>query len=371
MFFSLCRGIWGLCVDAERMVRKKPRGPCACAMLVCKTSIATSNLFIGLSVRQWLSRRTSWHRLVRWARGKGKSASCYYVSMLAWVCYIIISTVWGSTYLAIFLGLESLSAFAVVAVRFSLAFPLAFILGRIRREAWPSRAEILPIMTTGAILLGGSNILVTWSENHVPTGIAAVLTAFVPIWLAILSIRRERLGPLGWLGLALGVVGVGVLVWPSEELRIHVGGTIALLLAAFLWAFGTLYGKEHIKTGGLFTNVAIQMSVGAAIAWTGALVTGSITIAPLSLEVVSAELYLAVFGSVIAFSAYVYLAQVWPPARVGTYAYLNPLVAVLLGTMLLNEPLGWRGMVGLVIVLIAVALVQLKNHALKKKERQA
>ncbi|WP_257306918.1 EamA family transporter [Geothrix campi] len=280
--------------------------------------------------------------------------------MLGWLAYLTVAVVWGSTYFAIALGLESFTPYGLVAARFSLASVLALAMGRLRREPWPPARELPHLMIVGALLLGGSNALVSWAELHVSSGLAAVLAALVPLWLAVFSMAKQPLGPKGWMGLLLGLAGVVVLVWPSGDARVHSGGLAALVAAPIIWSWGTLHGKHFVHGGGLLTNVGIQMATAAVIGLTVAPLTGGFLRGPLTHKALGAAVYLALFGSMLAFSAYVYLAKVWPPAKMGTYAYLNPLVAVLLGSLILHEAFGLRQVLGMAIILGAVALVQLR-----------
>jgi drug/metabolite transporter (DMT)-like permease len=280
--------------------------------------------------------------------------------MLAWLAYLTVAVVWGSTYFAIALGLDSFTPYGMVAARFSVASVLALGLGRWRREPWPSARDSLHLMVVGALLLGGSNALVSWAELHLSSGLAAILAALVPLWLALFSMKKEPLGPKGWAGILLGIAGVAVLVWPSGGVRVHAGGFVAMIAAPLIWARGTLHGKHHVHGGGLLTNVGIQMLTAAVIGLAVAPLTGGFLRGPLTARALGAIAYLALFGSLLAFSAYIYLAKAWPPAKMGTYAYLNPLVAVLLGSLILHEAFGLREILGMAIILGAVALVQLR-----------
>ncbi|MBP7618928.1 MAG: EamA family transporter, partial [Geothrix sp.] len=246
--------------------------------------------------------------------------------MLAWLAYLTVAVVWGSTYFAIALGLASFTPYGMVAARFSVAAVLALGLGRLRGEAWPPRREVVHLMVVGALLLGGSNALVSYAELHVSTGLVAVLAALVPLWLAVFSMAKAPLGPKGWAGIALGIAGVAVLVWPSGGLRIHPGGLAAMVAAPLIWAWGTLHGKHFVHGGGLMTNVGIQMLTAALIGLAVAPLSGGFLRGTLTAKALWAVGYLALFGSLLAFSAYIYLAKAWPPAKLGTYAYLNPLV---------------------------------------------
>ncbi|WLT32006.1 EamA family transporter [Geothrix sp. PMB-07] len=280
--------------------------------------------------------------------------------MLAWLAYLTVAVVWGSTYFAIALGLESFTPYGMVAVRFTVASVLALGLGRVRREPLPPLREVGHLMVVGALLLGGSNALVSYAELHVSTGPVAVMAALVPLWLAVFTMAKEPLGPKGWVGIALGIAGVAVLVWPSSGVRIHTGGLVAMVAAPLIWSWGTLHGKHFVHGGGLMTNVGIQMATAAVIGLLVAPLTGGFLRGPLIHKALYAVGYLALFGSMLAFSAYIYLAKAWPPAKMGTYAYLNPLVAVLLGTAILHEPFGLREAVGMAVIFAAVALVQFR-----------
>ncbi|HEY3271127.1 MAG TPA: EamA family transporter [Geothrix sp.] len=280
--------------------------------------------------------------------------------MLAWLAYFTVAVVWGSTYFAIALGLESFTPYGMVAARFSVAALLALGLGRLRREPWPPAGEIRHLIIVGALLLGCSNALISWAELHVSSGLAAVFAALVPLWLAVFSMAKNPLGAKGWAGLALGLAGVCVLVWPTGGGRVHIGGLAALVAAPIIWSWGTLHGKHFVRGGGLLTNVGLQMATAAVIGLVLAPLTGGFLRGPVTPKALGAVAYLALFGSMLAFSAYIYLAKAWPPAKMGTYAYLNPLVAVLLGSLILHEAFGLREILGMAIILGAVALVQLR-----------
>ncbi|HEY3400088.1 MAG TPA: EamA family transporter [Geothrix sp.] len=283
--------------------------------------------------------------------------------MLAWLAYLTVAVVWGSTYFAIALGLESFTPYGMVAARFSVASILALGLGRLRREPWPPMKEAGHLMIVGALLLGCSNALISWAELHVSSGLAAVFAALVPLWLAVFSMAKDPLGAKGWTGLVLGLAGVCVLVWPTGGVRIHGGSLAALVAAPLIWSWGTLHGKRFVHGGGLLTNVGIQMLMAAVIGLAMAPLTGGFLRGPVTSKALGAIAYLALFGSVLAFSAYIYLAKAWPPAKMGTYAYLNPLVAVLLGSLILHEAFGPREILGMAVILAAVALVQVRAKA--------
>lgn len=277
--------------------------------------------------------------------------------MLAWIAYATIALVWGSTYFAIALGLESFTAYGLVAWRFTLGALLALLLGRVLREPLPEKRDLPHLALVGILLLSGSNFLVSWSETRVSSGIAAILCALVPVGLAFFD--KERLDLRAWAGLGLGLLGLAVLTDPLSG-AVDLKGVGALLLAVVLWSFGTIHGKRHIRKGGLMTQVGLEMAAAAGVAHLAAPLAGGHLHGALTTKALLAVLYLAVFGSVIAFTAYMYLAKAWAPAKMGTYAYLNPIVAVVLGCVWLMEPFNARMVLGMLIVLASVALVQLR-----------
>ncbi|MBS1766593.1 MAG: EamA family transporter [Acidobacteria bacterium] len=277
--------------------------------------------------------------------------------MLAWIAYATIALVWGSTYFAIVLGLESFTPYGLVAWRFTAAALLAFGLGRLRKEELPARRDLPHLALVGLLLLAGSNALVSWSETRVSSGLAAILCALVPVGLAFWG--RERLDGRAWAGLGFGLLGIAILTEPWSG-RVDLLGVGALLLAVTFWSFGTIHGKRHIRKGGLLTNVAVEMATAAVVGHLAAPFVGGHQHAPLTGNALGAVLYLAIFGSVVGLSAYMYLAKAWAPSKMGTYAYLNPIVAVALGCWWLKEPFDLRMTVGMLIILGSVALVQLR-----------
>lgn len=280
--------------------------------------------------------------------------------MLAWIAFATVALVWGSTYFAIALGIQSFTPYGLMAWRFTAGAALALLIGRLRGEALPTRLNLPHLALVGVFLLAGGNTLVACAETFVSSGVAAILSGLVPLGLALFD--RERLSGRTWLGLALGLAGVGILTNPLKG-TVDPRGVAILLLAVALWSFATIHGKRHVKGGGLMTNVGVEMLAAAAVCHVIALATGGYAHAPLSLKALTALGYLVVFGSVVAFTAYIYIAKVWSPAKMGTYAYLNPLVAVVLGGVFLKEPFNGRMALGMAVVLVGVAVVQLRPAA--------
>lgn len=280
--------------------------------------------------------------------------------MLAWIAYATIALVWGSTYFAIAVALESFNPYGLVAWRFTVGAILALALGRILKEPLPEKRDLPHLALVGLLLLSGSNALVSWSETRVSSGFAAILCALLPLALAFWD--KERLDGRAWVGLALGLLGLVVLTEPWAG-TVDLLGVGALLLAVTLWSYGTIHGKRHVRKGGLMTQVGIEMATAAIVGHLAAPVTGGHQHAALHAKPLLAMLYLAVFGSVVGLSAYSYLAKIWSPSKMGTYAYLNPVVALALGCLWRNETFNARMVVGMAIILGSVALVQWRPAA--------
>ncbi len=276
---------------------------------------------------------------------------------MAWLAYAVCALVWGSTYFGIALGIESFTPFGMVATRYLSAGALAIFLGRARGEAAPLRRDLPHLMLQGLLLLGISNALVTWAESRVPSGLTAVLCSTTPFFYALMN--REGLTRRALLGLPLGFAGVALLSWkPGEGLAVSPYGFFGILLATFLWAFGTLYARRRVQGRSLLGNVGVQMLTGGAFGLLMTRFTGGFLHAPLTSRAALAVAFLALFGSLITQTAFNYLSRVWPPAKMSTYAFLNPLVAVLLGSAFLHEPFGPRMALGMLVILGGVALVQ-------------
>lgn len=277
-----------------------------------------------------------------------------------WVAWGTCSVVWGSTYLAIAVALESFTTFGMVAIRFGAAALLALLLGRLRGEPMPGRSELPHLALVGFLLLFVANALIVWSEHHLPSGLVAVLCATTPAWFGLMTRRSEPLGARGWVGTALGFAGVVLLAAPGEDLSLHGPGVVAVLLATLAWASGTLHGRRHVAGGGPLTRAGVEMASASLAGLAVAPFTGGFLSSAPTPRAVLALVYLALFGSVLAYTAHGTVTRAWSPARAGTYAYLNPVIAVLLGVLLLGEPFGARVVAGMAVILSGVALVQLR-----------
>ena len=279
--------------------------------------------------------------------------------------FIAIYLIWGSTYLGIRFAIETIPPFLLSAVRFALAGILLLIVAAVRGVAHAT----LPQWRTGAIvgsLLMLANSLVGVAEKRIPSGVAALLIAMTPLFMVLLEWARPRgRRPTVWVvaGLLIGLAGVATLVGPAsfgDGERIDPIGAATVVLGALSWSVGSIYSRHAPRPASSLMMTAIQMSVGGVFVGILAILTGELTtfqLSAVSARSALAFLYLLVFGSLIGFSAFVYLLRVSTPAKVATYAYVNPVVAVLLGWLLANEAISGRMLVAAAIIVTGVALI--------------
>ena len=274
---------------------------------------------------------------------------------------LALYVIWGSTYLGIRYALESYPPFLLAGVRFALAGSLLFGFLRLRGVAAPSPRQWRNAACTGILLLGFGNGLVCFAEQRVSSGIAAVAVASMPLFAALFSglygewpTRRELAG------LAIGFVGVIVLNL-GNGLSASRLGALALLVAAMCWAFGSVWSKRQEMPKGPM-NTAAQMLCASLALIVVALLAGERLPAHPTLRATLATGYLVVFGSIIAFSAYLYVLKHVRPALATSYAYVNPPVAVLFGLLLAGEHVGPYDLAGMAIILLGVAVITLARQ---------
>ena len=279
-----------------------------------------------------------------------------------WAALAVVYVVWGSTYLGILYAIDTIPVFLSMGIRFVLAGGLLYLWAVRRGDATDSvgRTQWLAAAVVGGLLFVGGNGLVAWSETRVDTGIAALLIAAVPLWMALFDrvANGQGLSRLALLGLLIGFAGVALLAWPSGPSRIDALGAFALLVSGAAWAAGSLVARGVDLPRRPLVSSGMQMFAGGLLLMVVGSAAGELTeFGRPSLKSVLAMVYLVVFGSWLAFSAYTWLLQVAPTSVVSTYAYVNPVVAVFLGWAVLSEPLSVRTVAAGVVILGAVALI--------------
>jgi drug/metabolite transporter (DMT)-like permease len=280
----------------------------------------------------------------------------------------VVYLVWGSTYAAIRVALDGLPPFLLGGTRFLTAGALTLLFAAATGPARLSRRQLWQASLVGVLLLACGNGGVVWAEQHVATGLAAVLIATVPLWMVAIDAmhpRGERLTTGVLLSFLLGLAGVGLLM--AGGIAIGRGrefwlGVAALMGAAVAWAGGSIYGRHAEKPSSFAAYTAVEMLAGGAALTLLATLRGEwagLRWSALAGPPLWAQLYLVVLGSLLAFSAYVWLLRAAPPALVGTYAYVNPVVAIGLGILLFDESLDRWTLAGSAVILASVVLAQL------------
>jgi drug/metabolite transporter (DMT)-like permease len=282
---------------------------------------------------------------------------------------LVLYLVWGSTYLGIAIAVDTIPPFIMAATRFVIAglLLLGWSVARGGRSFQaPSRREWRDSAIVGALLLGGGMGMVAWGEQTVPSGIAALLVALMPVWVAILGriFFAERLPGLAIAGIAIGFVGVAVLVGPTafgSTGALDAAGLAAILISPLCWSIGSLYGSHRaVLPRQPLVGTGLQMLTGGLVLAVMAILSGEFgTFDPgaISSESFTALVYLTIVGSIVAFSAFSWLLRVAPLPLVTTYAYVNPVVAVILGALILQEPIEPRTVVAGAVIVFAVALI--------------
>lgn len=282
------------------------------------------------------------------------------------IAYISVCILWGSTYLAIRVGVTNLPPALFAGIRFILAGLILFAYAKIKGFKMPeSWGDVRVSAVVGLFLLCGGNGLVVWSEQWVASGLASLLIATVPLFVALLDSvvpGGKGIEKLGWIGLLVGFGGVALLMSPGLEMGgSHLTGLVGILGAAFLWATGTVYSSRKSVSGSIVFSIAIQaLAGGIALTLIGLLAGEAKDFHPNPAGIV-ALVYLVLFGSLGGYSAYIFILKAMPPAKAATYAYVNPVVAVALGYLILDEPVTIRTFISAVIILGGVLLVQMSR----------
>lgn len=280
--------------------------------------------------------------------------------------FAAVYLVWGSTYLAIRYAVATLPPLLMAGARFVIAGAILLAWARARGARRPSRTDWVTGFVSGALLLLGGNGAVVWAEQRVPSGMAALLVAVVPLWIVLLDWFRpggRRPASMVFVGIALGLVGLGLLLGP-DALRgsgdLDLVGAGVLMFGSLSWAIGSLYLKSAPPASSANNRSGTQMFAGGICL----LVAGSIGGEMGQLDIAHASTaswigfaYLVTFGSLIGFSAYLYLLAHTTAAKAATYAYVNPIVAVFLGWLVAGEPVTSRTVLAAAVILAGVAII--------------
>ena len=282
------------------------------------------------------------------------------ISAKVWLALATVYVVWGSTYLGIDLAIRTIPPFLMAAVRFLIAGGLlyAWAIRRGDRADRPTARHWLNTFLIATPMLAVGNSAVGWAQQTIDTGTASLIVASVPLSMALLDrvIYGQRLAPRAVVGLVVGFAAVGLLAGPGGVN----GAAIVLVLTSAAWSLGSLYSRHAVLPQRPLVAVGMQMLAAGLVLIVFAAAkgeVGQVDVAAVSVESWLGLLYLILAGSLITYTAYMWLLRNTATALVGTYAYVNPVVAVLLGTVFLGEPLGWRTLVGGGVIVASVAMI--------------
>lgn len=288
-----------------------------------------------------------------------------------WLALGTVYLVWGSTYLAIRVMVETMPPLLAAGARFTLAGAVFYAVLRVRRGRAAvrfGRPQLLAAAAVGLLLPFGGNGLVTLAERHVPSGLAALIIASVPLWVVILrACTRERIPRLTIAGVLIGFAGVAVLLLPgTKPAGASVGGMLLCVVAALCWASGSFFSRRWPLPSDVFLATALEMLCGGVMMVAVALAAGEagdVHLATFSLKSLAGFAWLVTAGSLAAYTAYVWLLKNVPISKVATYAYVNPVVAILLGWWLLSEQVTATIAIGALLIVASVALVVSRESA--------
>lgn len=284
---------------------------------------------------------------------------------LAHLAFVAVCIIWGTTYFAIHVALETVPVLLVAGLRWMSAGVLLCGLLLAMGKRLPPLRMWGPLILLGVLMNIVGNGFVVFAQQYVASGLTAVLIATTPFWSALLERmlpNGERFSPRALVGLTIGFSGIVILVWPEMSQggasgRAFVGGVIAIQLACIGWVIGTSYARRHELGNDPFPSTALQMVFSGVMLLSAATVRGDWAELSFTPRTLAAMAYLSVAGSLVAYSAYIYAIQHLRLSLVSLYAYINPIIAVALGTVLLREPLSPRIMLAALLVLAGTWIV--------------
>jgi drug/metabolite transporter (DMT)-like permease len=273
---------------------------------------------------------------------------------------------WGSTYLAIDIAVQTIPPALMCALRFSIAGVVMLAVCAVTgRRIWYSAKQVALAAVVGILLLLGGNLTLSWAELTVPSGLAALIIAITPLWFLVLDsllLGHHRISVRGKAGLGLGIAGLMVLFWPELHSTSPMGrrellSSLSLIAGSFSWALGSVLSKRWQSGMDVFSSTGWQVTAAGVANFLFAVALGDFSRVTWTTRGVSAVLYLVVCGSWIGYTAYIWLLEHVPTSKVSTYAYVNPVVAVFLGWLILHERVDRFIAMGSVMVALAVILV--------------
>ena len=281
--------------------------------------------------------------------------------------FALVYVFWGSTYLAIRISVESFPPYVMGALRFTAAgLIMLAVCAAQGKKISINGADFLKLSVIGILLLSIANVLLGWAELYVPSGLAALIIAVVPLWFLVIDtwlMKGDHLSRRGLVGIALGIAGLVILLWP-KLLAAHSGlgrmqliAGLTLVATSGVWAFGSTLSRRWAVSVGVYSATGWEMLIAGVVNFLGALAMGDVPKSHWTASGLGAIAYLVVFGSLVGYTAYIWLLEHVPTGKVATYAYVNPVVAVFLGWLVRHEKIDVYIVAGSVVIIAAVALV--------------
>ena len=290
-----------------------------------------------------------------------------------WIALLTVYIFWGGTYLFIHFAVETIPPFFMAGSRFLLAGAILYVWRRLAGDPAPTRGQWLRASAVGLLLLLGGNGLLSLAEQNVASGISSLIIGSVPLWMTAMEALRPggaRPNRLGIIGLVIGFAGIALLVAPSltggASVNVPLLGVITLLCAAFFWSLGSIYSRIANLPESTLLAIGMQMLAGGIGLFLAGTFTGEwrlLVLAQISARSWYAMLYLVLFGSMAGYTAYAWVLRAAPVSLVSTYAYVNPLVAILLGSLFAQETLTVHVLVSAAIIIGSVVLINFSRRS--------
>ncbi len=296
-------------------------------------------------------------------------------TLFIFLSFAAIYFIWGTTYLAIVIGLETIPPFTMAALRFLIASVLLIAYSMLKKEPFPTYQALLKNAVIGITVLAGGQGLLIWSEQYIASGYASILLATLPIWFVLIDRKNWSFYfKSGYIlsGILLGLTGIGILFGEKlladsssiNDAKMQLFASLLVLTGAVCWVGGTLYNRSQPASGSIHKNLGYQLFFG----FLSCLLIAFLLEEPVeelwietSARSLLASVYLSVAGSIIAYVAYTWLLTQMPSAIVGTYAYVNPIVAVLLGWLVADELITQQQLIGMIIILVSAVLINVNR----------
>lgn len=289
-------------------------------------------------------------------------------NLKAYAAWITICIIWGTTYLAIKIGVEDFPPVLFAGFRWLIAGPILIIIMRIRGYKFPEKEDLIHLGTVGILLLGFGNVLVVVAEQYISSGLTSLIITTTPFWMVLFErfmYKKGKVNKFVIIGLLLGLAGV-ILIFSHDIDTVFKGsffiGAAALLVAVIGWANGTLYSKYKKVSVDPLMGAAFQMLIAGVILTLLGFSIGEYSFIKTTDAGLYSLLYLIVFGSLIGYTSYIYAVAHLPISLVSTYAYINPVIAVFLGWLVLSEPLNIQLILGGIVILFGVWMVKKGAH---------